>query len=94
MSARRRVAQMRHTKMKLTSRSFAEFTAPGNLFNYDKDTRKWTHVASGVMTLNYVLSLKQSMDLVFAGTSHKKSRHDRREHIDRQVSLKPLVCEW
>ena len=78
--------------MKLTSRSFAEFTAPGNLFNYDKATRKWTHIASGVMTLNYVLSLKQSMDLVFAGTSHKKSRHDRREHVDRQVGLE-LVCD-
>ena len=80
-------ANMKHTKMKLTARSFVEFTATGNLFSYSTTTRKWTHVASGVLTLNYVLSLKQSMDLVFAGTSHKKSRHDRRQKIDHQYQI-------
>ena len=77
----------KHAKMKLTSRSFPEFTSPGNLFAYNKATKKWSHVASGVLTINFVLSLDQAMDLVFAGTSHKKTRHDRREHIDRQYDV-------
>jgi hypothetical protein len=78
---------MKLAKVKMTSRSFPEFTAAGNLFSYDARTSKWHHVASGVMTLNFVLSLKQSMDMLFAGTSHKKSRHDRREQIDHHYEI-------
>lgn len=81
------VCTMKRSKMKLTSRSFAEFTASGNLFNYNQKTRKWNHVASGIMTLNYVLSLNQSMEMVFAGTSHKKARHDKRKQIDHQYEI-------